>query len=101
VASVDVAVAVEVEPQPGAGSHVHQHDVPTLGRDRRQRRHQVGAAADLVHLVAVLRAELEQPPPVVETEVAVQPWEAGVEGRLRLTLTREPAAQRPRLELED
>jgi hypothetical protein len=38
---------------------------------------------------------------MVEAEVAVRRREAGVEGRLRLPRTREPGAQRTRLELQD
>src|SRR4051794_26470008 len=63
-----VAVAVEVQPEACACPDVDEHDLPAVGDRGTERRDDAGAAPDLVHLVAVARAELEQAVPLVQAE---------------------------------
>ena len=99
--AVRVPVTVEMQREPGAGPDVDEHDIAALVRRLGQRRDEVRAPADLVHLVAVTGAELEQLVGVLEAEGAVVRRELRSEERLRLAEPWEPAAQRLGLERQD
>ena len=81
--------------------HVDQDEVPAVRHQRRQGWYHVGAAAHLVHLITVLRAEFQQPVPMVEAELAVLGGKPRAQRRLRLAHPREPARQRLWPEFED
>ncbi len=100
-AAIQIVVAVQVQPKPGTGAHVDQDEVPAVRHQRRQGWYHVGAAAHLVHLITVLRAEFQQPVPMVEAELAVLGGKPRAQRRLRLAHPREPARQRLRPEFED
>ena len=98
--SEDVAVAVEVQRESRACPDIDQHELATVADERRERRQQVGTTTNLVHLVAMAGAQLEQSIAVLETELPVELVELWIERRLRLADLREAASQRHRLELE-
>jgi hypothetical protein len=83
-----------VQGQTSPGAHVDQGQLLPLSIRRGQRGHQSGAAADLVHLIAVGGGQFEQPIAVIETEAAVLGAEAPVQRRLRLIQPGKPVAQR-------
>src|SRR5262245_49092925 len=55
------AVTIDVQRQPGARADVDEGHLLSVSMRRRQRGHQSGTAAHLVHLVAVGGRQLEQP----------------------------------------
>src|SRR5947209_2772973 len=85
--------------QAGSGTDVDQRD-PAVWGARRQGGEEIGAPADLVHLVAVDGAQLQQPVALIEAERAVLLLEVWAQRGLRLAEAREPVTQRLRLELE-
>ena len=67
-----VSVAIQVQRQAGAGADVDQRDRSARGDRRCQRRQEIRAPSDLVHLIAMATAELDQTFAVVEAEAAVR-----------------------------